>query len=91
MTMAWCVARACHWVGMRRASEPLSLCTVRPNVIALDRELEGLGVEIESAQLGPDVFNELMLREPSGMACGARGAQLHATGRGAGTHAAGTI
>lgn len=49
-------------------NEPLSLCTVRPNVIALERELEGLAVEIESAQLGPDVFNQLLLREPSGMA-----------------------
>ncbi len=48
--------------------EPLSLYTVRPNVIALERELEELGVEIESAQLGPDVFNQLLLREPSGMA-----------------------
>ena len=49
-------------------SEPLSLCTVRPNVMALQRELEALAVEIESAQLGTDVFNQLLLREPSGMA-----------------------
>jgi hypothetical protein len=48
--------------------EPLSLYTVRPNVIALQRELEVLGVAVESAQLGPDVFNQLLLREPSGMA-----------------------
>jgi hypothetical protein len=50
------------------ATEPLSLRTVRPNVIALERELEALGVAVESAQLGPDVFNQLTLREPSGMA-----------------------
>lgn len=49
-------------------NEPLSLCSVRPNVIALERELDALGVEVESAQLGPDVFNNLTLREPSGMA-----------------------
>jgi hypothetical protein len=50
------------------AAEPLSLRTVRPNVIALERELEDLEVTVESAQLGPDVFNQLTLREPSGMA-----------------------
>jgi hypothetical protein len=48
--------------------EQLSLYTVRPNVLALERELETLGVAVESAQLGPDVFNQLTLREPSGMA-----------------------
>ena len=48
--------------------QPLALCTVRPNVLELHRELEGLGVEVETAQLGTDVFNELMLREPSGFA-----------------------
>jgi hypothetical protein len=50
------------------ADEPLGLCTVRPNVLELHRELEGLGVEVETAQLGPDVFNQLSLREPAGIA-----------------------
>jgi hypothetical protein len=58
LSLAW------HAAG----DEPLSLRTVRPNVIALERELEVLGVAVESAQLGPDVFNQLTLREPSGMA-----------------------
>jgi hypothetical protein len=49
-------------------SEPLALCTVRPNVLAVERELETAEVEVESAQLGPDVFNQLTLREPSGIA-----------------------
>ena len=50
------------------ADEPLALCTVRPNVLELLRELESAGVEVESARLGPDVFNQLKLRDPSGLA-----------------------
>ena len=49
------------------AAEPLALHTVRPNVLELHRELEGLGVEVEAAQLGPDVFNQLLLRDPAGI------------------------
>ena len=44
---------------MREGRGATGLCTVRPNVLELHRELEGLGVEVEAAQLGPDVFNEL--------------------------------
>ena len=51
-----------------QGEEPLALCTVRPNVLELHRELEGLGVEVEAAQLGTDVFNQLVLREPAGIA-----------------------
>jgi hypothetical protein len=51
-----------------QGDEPLALCALRPNVLELHRELEAIGVEVETAQLGPDVFNQLMLREPTGMA-----------------------
>jgi hypothetical protein len=47
--------------------ESLSLYTVRPNVLELHRELEELGVQVETAQLGPDVFNQLSLRAPGGI------------------------
>ncbi|MEO8308363.1 MAG: hypothetical protein ABI616_10030 [Pseudomonadota bacterium] len=57
-----------HAGGHTGADEPLALCTVRPNVISLQRELQELDVDIESARLGPDIFNQLLLREPSGMA-----------------------
>jgi hypothetical protein len=50
-----------------QGEEPLALCTVRPNVLELHRELEGLGIEVEAAQLGADVFNQLSLREPAGI------------------------
>jgi hypothetical protein len=46
----------------------LDLCFVRPNVGALHRELTARGIRVESAQLGADVFNQLMIREPSGQA-----------------------
>lgn len=56
-------------IGVHGAGEEaLSLNFVRPDVAALHRELSALGVEIESAQLGSDVFNELTLREPGGVA-----------------------
>lgn len=55
-------------LGWHASADHSALCTVRPNVLALERELEALGVAVDSAQLGPDVFNQLTLREPSGMA-----------------------
>lgn len=48
--------------------DPLSVCTVRPNVLELHRELEGMDVDVESAQLGVDAFNQLTLRDASGVA-----------------------
>jgi hypothetical protein len=51
-----------------RGKEPLALCTMRPNVRALHRELEALGIGVEMAQLGPDQFNQLTLRDPTGVA-----------------------
>ena len=53
-----------HAVG----EEALSITFVRPEVAALHRELTARQVDIEHAQLGADVFNELMLREPGGVA-----------------------
>ena len=50
------------------ADETMSLVFVRPDVAALHRELISRGVEVEHARLGSDVFNELTLREPGGMA-----------------------
>jgi hypothetical protein len=41
---------------------------VRPEVAALHRELGARGIEVERARLGSDVFNELTLRDPSGIA-----------------------
>lgn len=55
-------------IGLHAAGEESpSLVFVRPEVAALHRELQGLGIEVEHARLGSDVFNELMLREPGGM------------------------
>lgn len=51
-----------------RGDEPLSLLFVRPDVAQLHRELVARGVRVEQAQLGSDVFNELTLREPGGIA-----------------------
>lgn len=51
-----------------QGDEPLALCTTRPNVLELHRELEANRVRTESAQLAPDAFNQIMLREPSGVA-----------------------
>lgn len=51
-----------------RGDEQLSVVFVRPEVAALHRELTARGVKIEQAQLGSDVFNELTLREPGGVA-----------------------
>lgn len=56
-------------IGLHAAGdEPLSLVFVRPEVAALHRELQAQGLKIEHARLGADVFNELMLREPGGIA-----------------------
>ena len=56
-------------IGLHAAGEePLSLVFVRADVAALHRELGARGVEVEAARLGPDVFNELTLREPGGIA-----------------------
>lgn len=46
--------------------EPLNLSFVNPDVTALERELTTRLIEVESSQLGSDVFNELALREPGG-------------------------
>lgn len=51
-----------HAVG----DEPFSLTFVRPDVAALERELDTRFIEVESTRLGSDVFNELTLREPGG-------------------------
>jgi hypothetical protein len=53
-----------HGVG----DEPLSITFVRPEVAALHRELAARQVEVEQARLGSDVFNEITLREPGGVA-----------------------
>jgi len=51
-----------------KGDEPFSVVFVRPEVAALHRELTALGIDIESARLGSDVFNELWLRDPGGTA-----------------------
>lgn len=53
-----------HGVGR----EPLSLMFVQSGVAALHRGLEYLGIEVEELRLGADVFNELTLRDPGGVA-----------------------
>jgi hypothetical protein len=56
-------------IGLHAAGEePFSVVFVRPEVAVLHRELGALGVEVESARLGSDVFNELTLRGPDGIA-----------------------
>lgn len=56
-------------IGLHGAGdEPMSLVFVRPEVAALHRELEAQGIEVEHCRLGSDVFNELLLREPGGVA-----------------------
>jgi hypothetical protein len=55
-------------IGLHGGSdETFSLHFVRPEVAALHRELDACGIDIESAQLGSDVFNAVALREPGGM------------------------
>jgi hypothetical protein len=51
-----------------KGEEPLSVVFVREDVAALHRELTALGLEVEQARLGSDVFNEVTLREPGGTA-----------------------
>lgn len=51
-----------------QGDEPLGLLFVRPDVAQLHRELTARGVPVEQARLGSDVFNELTLREPGGLA-----------------------
>jgi hypothetical protein len=56
-------------IGLHGAGdEPLSITFVRPQVASLQRELLAGRVDVERAQLGSDVFNELTLREPGGVA-----------------------
>lgn len=56
-------------IGLHAAGEEaLSITFVRPEVAALHRELSAGQVQIEHARLGADVFNELTLREPGGVA-----------------------
>jgi len=50
-----------------RGEEPMSLVFVRPDVAALHRDLGDMGLQVEQARLGSDVFNELALREPGGV------------------------
>jgi len=55
-------------IGLHASGEErLSLVFVRPDVATLERELTARFIEVERAQLGSDVFNELTLREPGGM------------------------
>lgn len=51
-----------------KGEEAFSVVFVRPEVVALHRELAALGVDVEAARLGSDVFNELWLRDPDGTA-----------------------
>lgn len=51
-----------------RGDEAMTLVFVRHAVAALHRELTARGIEVEQARLGSDVFNELTLREPGGLA-----------------------
>lgn len=51
-----------------QGDDALSVVFVRPEVAALHRELTARGIDIEAARLGSDVFNELTLREPGGVA-----------------------
>jgi hypothetical protein len=46
----------------------LTLCFVRQDVAALHRELIKGSIDVESAQLSNDVFNQLQLRDPDGNA-----------------------
>lgn len=51
-----------------QGADDLSVVFVRPEVAALHRELSARDIDIETARLGSDVFNELTLREPGGLA-----------------------
>jgi hypothetical protein len=51
-----------------KGDEPFSVVFVRPEVAALHRELTALDIDVETARLGSDVFNELWLRDPDGLA-----------------------
>jgi hypothetical protein len=63
------VAAAGLAIGLHaRGDEPMSLVFVRPEVATLHRQLAAGGIEVEQARLGSDVFNELVLREPGGIA-----------------------
>lgn len=56
-------------IGLHGAGdEALSLLFVKQDVAALERALTMFRYEIESARLGSDVFNELVVREPGGVA-----------------------
>lgn len=54
-------------IGLHAAGdEPLCVSFVRPEVVALERELADRLIGIERAQLGAEEFNLLELREPGG-------------------------
>jgi hypothetical protein len=53
-------------LGLHAKGDEPSLVFVRPDVAALERELSGRFIDVESVRLGSDVFNELALREPGG-------------------------
>jgi hypothetical protein len=51
-----------------RSAEPLTLYFVREDIAALHRELTVFQVPVEDARLGIEIFNELTLRDPTGVA-----------------------
>jgi hypothetical protein len=54
-------------IGLHAAGDdPDSLHFVHPDIAALERELNARFIDVESSQLGSDVFNQLCLREPGG-------------------------
>jgi hypothetical protein len=53
-------------LGLHAKGDEPGLVFVRPDVAALERELSGRFIDVESMRLGSDVFNELALREPGG-------------------------
>jgi hypothetical protein len=55
-------------IGLHATGEdPDSLHFVHPDIAGLERELSARFIDVESSQLGSDVFNQLCLREPGGM------------------------
>ena len=56
----------CLGLHEKRQPSPTIVFT-RENVAALARELDALGIAVLNARLGEDVFNELSLRDPSGL------------------------
>lgn len=63
-------------IGLHGAgNEALSLTFVKQDVAALERALTMFRFEIEHVRLGNDVFNELVVREPGGVALRVIGAR----------------